>query len=787
MTSPRQGYTDDNATETRGTADQAGMGSPRRRLWWHPTAAIGVAVFGVLWFLWWSSTGIGPMAVAYLFMPVGTLVAVLAIRAMMGAVALVPAGRRFWLQLSCGGMLLTAGYGVLAVAAFRSRPAYPSMPLVATVGICGGVLVAIYAVARVPLGVTSRYERGRQWLDRTIAFLGCTAVLFHFGLVPLVSSPGPRDLPLTAMVLLAFLLAAASITKVSYINGGPVDRVAMRLLAGTGLVAAVVAILAVERRGDWPLLVQALVLPVVPVLLTLAADRQQGVTAAPSGRSNTWLPYLAVAAVQVTVTDVLMSRTADRGQVVAGVATLVIVLVLVRQYLVMEENVRLLRERQESERRLLYEATHDPLTGLANRALFRAWLDTSLQSGDTTVVLVNLDDFKTVNDSLGHDVGDELLAAFAATLNTAVGDDGRVVRLGGDEFAVLMCGPATVGDPVAQRIMTVFDAPISAHRLLVHASIGIAGATPGTTASAVLRDADIALNTAKQRGKGNWVRYTADLQQPVFADAQLGGDLRRALDSGEFRLLYQPIVDLGDRRMVGVEALVRWHHPHRGLVPPLDFIPAAERTGLIVPLGRWVLRETCRQAAAWLTEFGTDALQKVEPNVSVRQLHDPDFVDDVRAALADSGLPAERLVLELTESAVLRGPRVSRVLHEVHEIGVRLALDDFGTGESSLSLLRCFPAAMVKLDKSFVDGIELDEPGTPEADARQAVARAVVQLADALGLEAVAEGIENEEQALRLLRLGYTSGQGYHLGRPMEAARIAALLAQQRQAAAAAA
>jgi EAL domain-containing protein (putative c-di-GMP-specific phosphodiesterase class I) len=198
-----------------------------------------------------------------------------------------------------------------------------------------------------------------------------------------------------------------------------------------------------------------------------------------------------------------------------------------------------------------------------------------------------------------------------------------------------------------------------------------------------------------------------------------------------------------------------------------------------------VLRETCRQAAAWLAEFGPDVLEKAAPNVSVRQLHDPDFVADVAAALADSGLPASRLVLELTESAVLRGQHVSRVLRELHDTGVRLALDDFGTGESSLSLLRAFPAAIVKLDKSFVDGIELDEPDTPAAHARQAVARAVVQLADALGLDTVAEGIENQEQADRLLRLGYTVGQGYHLGRPMPPEKLTEIFTARRVRAAA--
>jgi EAL domain-containing protein (putative c-di-GMP-specific phosphodiesterase class I) len=268
----------------------------------------------------------------------------------------------------------------------------------------------------------------------------------------------------------------------------------------------------------------------------------------------------------------------------------------------------------------------------------------------------------------------------------------------------------------------------------------------------------------------------------VLTHARLGGELRRALDAGEFRLVYQPIMELGSPgpgRVVGVEALVRWQHPERGLVPPAEFIPAAEATGLIVPLGRFVLREACRQAAEWLAAYGPGALQKIAPNVSVRQLHDPDFPSDVLAALADSGLPTDRLVLELTESAVLRGPQALRTLNQLHDRGVRLALDDFGTGESSLSLLRTFPASIVKLDKSFVDGIELDEEGTPQAAARQAVARAVIQLAGAFGLDTVAEGIENQAQADRLHALGYTLGQGYHLARPMPAADLGRLLAAQ--------
>jgi EAL domain-containing protein (putative c-di-GMP-specific phosphodiesterase class I) len=287
---------------------------------------------------------------------------------------------------------------------------------------------------------------------------------------------------------------------------------------------------------------------------------------------------------------------------------------------------------------------------------------------------------------------------------------------------------------------------------------------------------------AKQRGKAGSVRYVPGMEEPVLAHVQLGGELRRALDRDEFRLHYQPVMSLVDGRVVAVEALVRWEHPTRGMVPPAEFIPAAERTGLIVPLGRWVLRESCRQAAAWLAELGPDALSKVGPNVSARQLHDPEFVAEVTAALRDSGLSSDRLVLEVTESAVLRGLQVSRTLHELDAMGIKLALDDFGTGESSLSLLRSFPAAIVKLDKSFVDGIEIEDGDAAAIEARQAVARAVVQLAGALRLDTVAEGIENAAQARRLRELGYTLGQGYHLARPMPAAEMTRLLARQGQA-----
>ncbi|KUL29992.1 putative bifunctional diguanylate cyclase/phosphodiesterase [Actinoplanes awajinensis] len=752
------------------------------RHWRYAALSGATALTGVLWYVWWCLAPTGPAALAYLVMPIAGAIAVPAVHALRRDVVLPRAGRRFWLLLEVATVLLTAGYAVLAVAAFRSSPALPYLPLPSTVLIGLGLLAAMIGVGAVPLGVTSWAERGRQWLDRSIAFLGCAVLLGHFGLYPMFAAEQRWSTGVLAVVLMAFLFAAGAVTKVSYIPGGPVDRTAVRLVAGTGLVAAAFALLAVARPEDGSIPAQAVLLPLVPVLITLAALRQRHAPVARTLRSDSWLPYLAMLAADVPLAQVLFGEprldTIGEGRLVIGGAALVSTLVSVRQWVVNRDNTRLLHEREASEARLQYDATHDALTGLGNRVLFRERLGAALATTGATVLLVDLDDFNAVNDSLGHDVGDELLIAFAATLRVAAGADGEPARLAGDEFAVLVTTPG-VDEAVARRIMTAIAAPISGHRLLVHASAGIASAPAGTAARNLLRDADAAMYTAKQRGKANWIRYAPGMEKPAQAHAQLGGDLRRALDAGEFRLVYQPLVDLRDGRVVGVEALVRWVHPERGTVPPIEFIPAAERTGLIVPLGRWVLRETCRQAAAWLAEFGPDALRKASPNVSVRQLHDPDFVADVRAALADTGLPANRLVLELTESAVLRGHQVLKVLHEVHDMGVRLALDDFGTGESSLSLLRAFPAAIVKLDKSFVDNIEVDEPGSAAAGARQAVARAVVQLADALGLDTVAEGIENQEQADRLLRLGYTVGQGYHLGRPVSAEDFTALLAAQ--------
>jgi diguanylate cyclase (GGDEF)-like protein len=659
-----------------------------------------------------------------------------------------------------------------------------SMPLPAAACVAAGFVLAIWAVARVPV-VATGVEWWRTLLDRTIAFLGCAAVLWYVGLAPMLSADEPWSGQAMVLVGLAFVVAVGAATKVSHVAGGPVDRAAIRLIAASGGVpAGVVAVLAVRFGYAAGVPAQAIVMPLAPVLIAVGVAAQRRANLGrrhDTARGGVLLPYLAMAAVDVPLIALASGAPLHwSGRVVVVAAVVVTALVAVRQLIAFRENAQLLRNTRRQEEQLQYEVSHDGLTGLANRALFRDRLTATLAtSGPATVLLVDLDDFKTVNDLLGHGVGDRLLVSVSQVLRDEVGDGGLPVRVGGDEFAVLL-GADADPEELAGRLLAALNRPISEHRLLVQASIGIATAVPGSGVDSVLRDADVAMYTAKQRGKAGFVRYVDGMGEPVLAHMQLGGELRRALDNDEFLVVYQPILRLDDNRVVGVEALVRWQHPTRGVVGPAEFIPAAERTGLIVPLGRYVLRETCRQTVRWLSEFGPDALREAGLNVSARQLHDPDFVSDVTAALADSGLPCERLVLEVTESAVLRGQQVSRTLSELDGMGIRLALDDFGTGESSLSLLRAFPAAIVKLDKSFVDGIEVDDGEPAATDARQAVARAVAQLARALGLDTIAEGVESAEQAAVLRELGYRLGQGYHLARPMPADGVSRLLARQQ-------
>jgi diguanylate cyclase (GGDEF)-like protein len=408
-------------------------------------------------------------------------------------------------------------------------------------------------------------------------------------------------------------------------------------------------------------------------------------------------------------------------------------------------------------------AMHDELTGLPNRRQFESRLRTAWETGDLAVALFDLNGFKNVNDQLGHQVGDQLLVEVGRRLADTVGDTASVARMGGDEFVVLL---PDAGDElilaVVARIRQALDQPIlvGRHELLVNASIGIAHGADLAEPLEALRRADLAMYAAKESGEP-FCWYEPALDRRAGEHARVGAELRTALDAGQLALVYQPIVELPTGRLVAVEALVRWHHPVQGLIGPNEFIPVAERNGMIVELGAWVLRQACLQAARWRAELGPAAPGRISVNVSTRQLARPGLAAVVAAALTDSGLPAACLTIEVTETAVLDGGPALETLRELVGLGVQIALDDFGTGHSSLTLLQTVPARVLKVDKSFIDNITT-------AGWHAVIPTALIQIADGLGMAAVAEGVETAEQAAELHRLGYRLAQGYYFGRPAD-------------------
>ncbi|HLF41372.1 MAG TPA: GGDEF domain-containing protein, partial [Acidimicrobiia bacterium] len=440
--------------------------------------------------------------------------------------------------------------------------------------------------------------------------------------------------------------------------------------------------------------------------------------------------------------------------------------------------LRDIRDRKAFEAELRFQALHDPLTGLANRVLFRDHVEHTLnrlrhdRGRPHAVIFFDLDGFKTINDSLGHAAGDEVLAELAGRVRAWLRPGTIAARLGGDEFAVLVEN-TTEADAaeVATRILANFDAPISVagRRVVVSASVGVALSTPEQDAEELLRNADVAMFAAKTAGKARVEVFQPEMQRAVLDRLVLEADLRRAIEGRELSLAYQPIVEPSGGRMVAMEALARWHDPERARVPPAEFVAVAEDSGLIRPLGRWVLEEACRQLRAWDAAVpGADAV-RLCVNVSVRELHEPGFVDEVAATLARAGVDAGRLTLEITESVLADEAGAVAVLGRLRDIGVRLALDDFGTGYSSLAYLRSLPIHVLKIDRSFVEGITLG----PEASA---VARATLRLARTFGLATVAEGVENAEQMAALAALGANFVQGYHISHPLDPSRMEAFL-----------
>jgi diguanylate cyclase (GGDEF)-like protein/PAS domain S-box-containing protein len=438
--------------------------------------------------------------------------------------------------------------------------------------------------------------------------------------------------------------------------------------------------------------------------------------------------------------------------------------------------------RRELELQLERRAFHDELTGLANRALFADRLTHALKRSAReederiAVLFIDLDDFKAVNDGLGHGAGDELIRGVAERIRTNVRPGDTVARLGGDEFAVLLEDIPTPDHAqlLAERLLEVLELPIDVIGvgLAVPASVGVTFAARDSNAESLLRDADIAMYSAKSQGKGRVAVFDTRLRDDAVRRLALKVELPEALRLEQFHLAYQPIKNVGTEYLAGFEALVRWHHPRRGLVSPGEFIPAAEETGMIVGLGRWVLRQACEEAAFW-NERSTDPLW-ISVNVSGLQLHQPGFVEDVLGTLATTGLPAHLLNLELTESVLVKHQRVESILAELRAAGVGIAIDDFGTGYSSLSYLQQFPATSLKIDRGFVSAlVDGGDDG---------LVGSIVSIADALGLTTVAEGVETLEQLDAVRRLGCQLAQGFLLGRPRSAGEIIGMMENERMA-----
>lgn len=442
-------------------------------------------------------------------------------------------------------------------------------------------------------------------------------------------------------------------------------------------------------------------------------------------------------------------------------------------------SVKDITERKRLEGQLEHQAYHDALTGLPNRMLFtqrlsQALEETKASKGMLALLFLDLDDFKVINDSLGHKVGDRLLITMGDRLAACLRPGDMVARLGGDEFTVLV---HNINDPqdavgVAHRIIEKVKQPFSleGHDVFITTSIGIALSVSGEDGpDELLTNADVAMYEAKNKGKSRYAVFETSMNVRAWKRLQTELELRRALEHREFRVYYQPVVNLDTGKVVEVEALVRWQHPALGLVSPGEFIPVMEETGLIVELGQWVLEEACRQMRKWQDTLGNDAPMMLSVNLSVRQFREQDLIDCIKKALMESGLDPVHLKLEITESVALDGAETTlATLQGLRDLGVQLTMDDFGTGYSALSYLKRFPISSLKIDKSFIKGLGHNPEDT-------AIVHAMIAFAKTLRLNVTAEGIETRAQMEHLVGLGCDCGQGYYFARPMPGAELVAL------------
>jgi diguanylate cyclase len=722
-----------------------------------------------LWLLW---LGIGAAATAaYFLAPSSDLVSSIAYD-LIGLVAAVmmivgvrlhrPSQPGIWYWFAAGQTVWVAGDAAYTYYSYvLYDDPFPS--------IADALYIAAYPlfIAGFLLLVRNRSRRDAAGLvDAAIVATGLSLVCWAFIMRPIAANS--TDSVLEKLVGMAYpavdVLLLAMLARVLTSSGARTMCFRLLLLAGGLLLAADIGYSLVTLYSDYDgglldagwllsyvLWGAAALHPSIRVLV------DANVTAQPSRVGRGRLTLLAASSLLAPGVLFVQGVTAPERVDWFAIGTGAVVLFL----LVLVRMSGFVTQVQRQADQLTGLVMQDDLTGLPNRRLFEDRLRSAL-AGEAQVALVDLDEFKSVNDRLGHPVGDQLLVAVGQRLVAVLRSTDTVARLGGDEFAILLPDTGVgVANDLVERVLDALQRPVRAgeHELLVGASIGVVDATGVTDPVEVMRRADVAMYAGKDL-RGMQVRYRSELDVRATEEARLGAQLRTALDTGQFRLVYQPIVALPDGETVAVEALVRWEHPGFGLVSPATFVPVAERNGLIVELGAWVLNTACAQAAAWRSTLGDHAPGRISVNVSARQLAEPGFADMVAAALAATDLPASCLAIEVTETAVFAGGRALDALHAVDRLGVRIALDDFGTGHSSLGLLQTVPVDILKVDKSFVDSIAL-------AGRHAVIATALIHVSDGLGLIAVAEGVETPEQAAELYRLGYRYAQGYHFGRPV--------------------
>ena len=489
------------------------------------------------------------------------------------------------------------------------------------------------------------------------------------------------------------------------------------------------------------------------------------------------IPVLVASYLLVPWSGFVLAALMSVGAVISGTASLSLLflaLITILAYLFANSLDRAYRENR-------HRALHDELTGLPNRTLFVDRLQQALLYADRygtlpMVMFMDLDQFKVVNDSLGHRVGDSLLNEIARRLKACLRSGDTAARLGGDEFTVLLNGLPDVNDAVriAQRIIKAVEAPIDleGRQIAISTSVGIA-VCEGADAqpSTLLRNADVAMYEAKKEGKARCKVFSSDMHAQALRRLELEHELRQAIEHAELRIYYQPTVSLSTGRINGMEALVRWEHPERGLLLPEEFVPLAEETGLIIPLGRWALREVCHHAREWAKEYPVAFPLTMSVNMSVKQFQEPYLVHELTALLREKELDPRCLQLEITESVFVDDVEYATgLLGELGRVGIRLALDDFGTGYSSLAFLRRFSMDKIKIDKAFIHELGVSEQGT-------AIVRLVIDLAHALGMQACAEGVETAEHLARLRDMGCDEAQGFYFWKPLACEEVVALLA----------